>query len=39
MPRYHVRVRRLLEESAPSLVSVDGYELAAARRYHEADLR
>jgi hypothetical protein len=35
---YHVRIRRLLEESGPSLISIDGYELAAARRYHEADL-
>ena len=35
---YHVRVRRMLEEERPSLVSIDGYELARERRYDEADL-
>jgi hypothetical protein len=35
---YHVRVRRMLEEDRPSLVSIDGYELARERRYDEADL-
>lgn len=35
---YHVRVRRMLEEDHPSLVSIDGYELARERRYEEADL-
>jgi hypothetical protein len=35
---YHVRIRRLLEEEAPSLVSIDGSELARQRRYAEADL-
>ena len=35
---YHVRIRRLLEEENPSLVSIDGLELAKERRYSEADL-
>lgn len=35
---YHVRVRRMLEEERPSLVSIDGYELARERRYDEASL-
>ncbi len=35
---YHVRVRRMMEEERPSLVSIDGYELARERRYDEADL-
>ena len=35
---YQVRIRRLLDESNPSLVSLDGYQLAAERRYAEADL-
>jgi hypothetical protein len=30
---YHVRIRRLLEEDEPALVSIDGYALAAERRY------
>ncbi len=34
---YQVRLRRLLEEDAPRLVSLDGYELARERRYAEAD--
>jgi hypothetical protein len=33
---YHVRIRRLLEETDPSLVSLDGYEMARARRYEDA---
>jgi hypothetical protein len=35
---YHVRIRRLLEESNPSLVSLDGDEIARERRYESADL-
>jgi hypothetical protein len=35
---YQVRIQRLLEEDAPSLVSLDGYQIAAERRYDEADL-
>jgi ketosteroid isomerase-like protein len=35
---YHVRFRRLLSEEKPSLVSLDGYRLAAERRYVEDDL-
>jgi hypothetical protein len=35
---YHVRVRRMIEEERPSLVSLDGYELARERRYDDADL-
>ncbi len=34
---YHVRVRRLLEEEAPDLVSLDGYALARERGYDTAD--
>jgi DinB superfamily len=34
---YHVRIRRLLEESNPSLVSLDGYEIARERHYESAD--
>jgi hypothetical protein len=34
---YHVRIRRMLEESNPSLVSLDGYELAKQRRYEQDD--
>lgn len=36
---YHVRFRRLLEEEAPALDSIDGYALAERRRYAEADPR
>ena len=36
---YHVRVRRLLEEESPSLVSLDGYEMARERRYAQDDAR
>jgi hypothetical protein len=35
---YHVRIRRMLEESNPSLVSIDGDELAKQRRYEQDDL-
>jgi hypothetical protein len=35
---YHVRIRRLLEEDQPDLVSIDGDALAIERRYAEADL-
>ena len=35
---YQVRVRRLLDESHPSLVSLDGYEIARERRYESTDL-
>lgn len=35
---YHVRVRRLLEEPSPSLLSLDGYEIARERRYELADV-
>lgn len=34
---YHVRIRRMLEESNPSLVSIDGDELAKQRRYEQDD--
>jgi hypothetical protein len=34
---YHVRLRRLLEETNPTLASIDTYELAKQRRYAEAD--
>lgn len=34
---YQVRIRRLLAEPHPLLVSLDGYALAAERRYAEAD--
>jgi hypothetical protein len=33
---YHVRIRRLIEEESPSLVSLDGYEMARERRYADA---
>lgn len=36
---YQLRIKRLLEEQHPSLASLDGYELAAERRYAEADLQ
>lgn len=35
---YHVRIRRMLEESNPSLVSIDGDELAKQRRYVQDDV-
>ena len=35
---YHVRIQRLLSESNPSLVSLDGYEIARDRRYESANL-
>ncbi|RJF92010.1 DinB family protein [Noviherbaspirillum saxi] len=34
---YHVRFRRLLSESNPTLDSIDGYALAKERRYADAD--
>jgi hypothetical protein len=34
---YHVRIRRLLAERQPLLVSLDGFAFAAERRYAEAD--
>lgn len=34
---YHVRIRRMLDETEPALVSLDSDELAARRRYHEAE--
>ena len=36
---YQVRVRRMLEEDAPFLESLDGHALAAARSYAQADSR
>jgi hypothetical protein len=36
---YHVRIRRMLDEHEPSLVSIDGDALARERRYSEAALR
>jgi hypothetical protein len=35
---YRVRIQRMLEESNPSLLSLDGYEMARQRHYEEADL-
>ncbi len=35
---YHVRIRRLLTEDNPTLVSIDGNALAVERRYVEASL-
>ena len=35
---YHVRIKRMLEEENPSLVSIDGDQLAKERRYERADL-
>lgn len=35
---YQVRIRRMLDETKPSLVSLDGYEMARERRYDTADL-
>ena len=34
---YQVRIRRMLAEEHPDLVSLDGYELAKQRRYSEAE--
>ena len=34
---YHVRLRRMLEERAPHLESLDGYQLARERAYENAD--
>jgi DinB family protein len=33
---YRVRIRRLLDETDPSLVSLDGYEMARERKYADA---
>jgi hypothetical protein len=35
---YQVRIRRLVDEDQPDLVSLDGYAIAATRRYQDADL-
>ena len=35
---YQVRIQRLLDEANPSLLSLDGYEIARQRRYESADL-
>jgi hypothetical protein len=35
---YHLRTQRMLDESKPSLVSLDGYEIARERRYGSVDL-
>ena len=35
---YHVRIQRMLDESNPSLESLDSYEIARERRYESADL-
>jgi hypothetical protein len=35
---YHVRIHRMLDESHPSLESLDGYEVARERRYDSEDL-
>jgi len=34
---YHVRIRRMLEESGPDLASLDSYELARQRSYSSSD--
>lgn len=34
---YQVRIARLLREEQPRLVSIDSYEIARERRYHEQD--
>jgi len=34
---YHVRIRRLLEEEDPDLVSLDSYQIARERAYAQAD--
>lgn len=35
---YHVRIQRMLDESNPSLLSLDGYLIARERRYESASL-
>jgi len=35
---YHVRIRRMLDETNPSLESLDSYEMERERRYESADL-
>src|SRR5262249_61676173 len=34
---YHVRIRRMLDENAPVLASIDSEALAGPRRYSDAD--
>ena len=34
---YHLRIRRMLDETEPDLESLDSYELAEVRRYGSAD--
>lgn len=34
---YQVRIRRMLEQDSPELVSIDGYALADERHYRDAD--
>jgi DinB superfamily len=34
---YHIRIRRMLEEEYPDLVSLDGYAIARERAYDRAD--
>lgn len=34
---YHIRIRRMLEEENPDLVSIDGYRLARERDYAHGD--
>src|SRR5262245_21028422 len=36
---YHVRIRRMLEEQRPDLVSIDGDALARERHYERQDLQ
>jgi hypothetical protein len=35
---YHVRIQRMLDETSPSLASLDGYGMARERRYDQAHL-
>jgi hypothetical protein len=35
---YHVRLARVVDEELPDLLSIDGYELARARRYDDDSL-
>ncbi len=35
---YHVRLRRLLDEDEPSLVSIDSYQVARERKYPDASV-
>ncbi len=36
--KHQLRIRRMLDESNPSLESLDGYEIARERRYEAEDL-